>query len=548
VLATRREALGLLGGGLVASLAGCCGLRGFSQGTIGEAGRAGVEVPFLRPGGIDGISKRAAERVFCVDAHAHFFNASDVTVKGFLEGPVAHTAGGVLEGLLKLLAPLAEALAEMAPTAAKEYDELSRLSSMLQSRPPSEWRGVLDAEIAAHRLLQSERFFDLLQTPRGRPFAVEYQRLQAQRLREGRRPATGELDRLALVRAMALGATPRGVLERRVELPGEGGIYEAGVLAFVGYMLAPRWANVRSYAMAFSEHEESLGVDRVLGSLVDFDRWLDCPPRSSHEDQLRLHARMSRLSGGYMLPLVGYNPWTDIVEDGRSLKLVIDAVKHHGYVGVKIYPANGFRPWGNTGAQDGFGLPSHRDINGRLEVFWKTCFDLDVPVLAHANRTMGADNAHDVLGGPEGWEALLTAYEKVGAAPRVNLGHFGGDTQMDAGDWTERMAGVMARPNGTRVFGDLGYWSELDCVLVGPARCRAAVERLKRLLGRPVGGVESVGDRVMFGTDWLMLSREPHWADYAAEVFKAIAVHAPEHAARIFGANALRCFSKLSRA
>src|SRR5207245_2705224 len=119
-----------------------------------------------------------------------------------------------------------------------------------------------------------------------------------------------------------------------------------------------------SYYTAFSTHDEAIGVNRVLGALVDFDRWLDCPPRSAHEDQMRLHARMSQLSGSYMLPLIGYNPWTDIVENGRSLSLVREAVTRHGFVGVKIYPANGFRPWGNTSAPDGVGLPSHAAIEG----------------------------------------------------------------------------------------------------------------------------------------------------------------------------------------
>ena len=52
----------------------------------------------------------------------------------------------------------------------------------------------------------------------------------------------------------------------------------------------------------------------------------------------------------------------------------------------------------------------------------------------------------------------------------------------------------------------------------------------------------TVADRIMFGSDWLMLSREPGWSNYAAELFVTLEQHAPEHVHQIFGANALRCF------
>jgi predicted TIM-barrel fold metal-dependent hydrolase len=409
---------------------------------------------------------------------------------------------------------------------------------------------VYDEEIAAHRLQQSRRFFELLKTRQGRAFLQEYQRIQAPPRSKSLGPGVSsmiELDELALVNAMALGEMPRSALERQLSLPRAEGTYAGGTLAFVGYMLSYRWANLRSYYTAFSTHDESIGVDRVLGSLVDFDRWLDCPPRSAHEDQMRLHARMSQLSGGYMLPLIGYNPWTDVAEDGRSLKLVKEAVTRHGFVGVKIYPANGFRPWGNTSAQDGFGLPSHTDINQRLELFWDMCLALDVPVMAHTNESMGMDDAHDALGGPEGWVALLKAYGSQGKSPRVNLGHFGGDTGRKGNDWTDRMAQLMTHTNGTRVFGDLGYWSALRCSVVGVAGCEAAVKRLQRVLSLPIGNGETGADRLMYGSDWLMLSREPNWSDYAAELFDTLREHAPHDVDKIFGGNALRCFSQITR-
>lgn len=61
---------------------------------------------------------------------------------------------------------------------------------------------------------------------------------------------------------------------------------------------------------------------------------------------------------------------------------------------------------------------------------------------------------------------------------------------------------------GSLVFGDIGYWAELRCAQVGALRCEAALERLKSVRVVPLGNGERVADRLMFGSDWLMLSRE----------------------------------------
>jgi hypothetical protein len=124
----------------------------------------------------------------------------------------------------------------------------------------------------------------------------------------------------------------------------------------------------------------------------------------------------------------------------------------------------------------------------------------------------------------------------------VNLGHFGGDTEGTVNDWTDRMAKLMTLPYGDKLFGDLGYWSDLRCDEVGSTRCQNAAERLRKVLNYELSDHERVADRVMFGSDWLMLSREPHWSDYASELFAAIQGFAPDDVENIFGENAVKCF------
>ena len=60
--------------------------------------------------------------------------------------------------------------------------------------------------------------------------------------------------------------------------------------------------------------------------LVNFDYWLDCPPRSAQDNQVLLHQRLFKLhptsspqGGLYFHPIVAYNPWTDIEQDDAGL-------------------------------------------------------------------------------------------------------------------------------------------------------------------------------------------------------------------------------------
>lgn len=536
----RRQTLGLLGGGLIFGIPGCCSLRPFPKPEIPVSRSAAVEVALLAP---RALRRDAAQRVYCVDAHAHFFNASDVTVHGYLAGPIAHSIGGAQGELLRLLAPLADAIAGLAPTAKEEYDELDRLTLRVIALSEDKWDDALASAISAHRELQSVKFFDLLKTREGQLFAQTYERIQQDRRAQGFRAQALRVQRIdasALKRAMELGEQPVGDAAEIQRRPIDETFYADGILAFVGYMLSYRWANLQSYKTVSSSGGQGLNVNRVLGALVDFDRWLDCAPRSAHDDQMRLHARLSKLSNGYMKPLIGYNPWTDVVDDGASRKRVEDAVKNWGFVGAKIYPPNGFRPWGNTAAQDAPKRPPHDKINAALKAFWEMCNGLKIPVMAHTGQSMGKDDGHDDLGGPEGWKALVEAQAKNNRSPTVNLGHFGGDD--DKNNWTSHMAQIMGQPYADKVYGDLGYWSNLQCNAGDASQCSGA-QRLKQVLNMPVGNQERVADRVMYGSDWLMLSRAPYWSRYATDLYATLKQIAPTDVDRIFGENVLKCFA-----
>ena len=123
----RRQAMKLLLGSAAATAAGCCNLRGFPKAEIhGRTSEAhfvsqGQAATFLAPSHVNTVDTPTSE---CIDTHAHFFNASDVTIRGYLEGPLAYSLEEPLRTLVKLLAPLADAFGEIAPSAKREYDSL----------------------------------------------------------------------------------------------------------------------------------------------------------------------------------------------------------------------------------------------------------------------------------------------------------------------------------------------------------------------------------------------------------------------------------------
>lgn len=537
---TRRQTLALLAAGTAASaLPGCCELRGFPKPHLSPAAAAldSEKTPaFLAPRSVNTRDTPPD----CIDVHAHFFNASDVTVKGYIAGPVARSAPPLLRPLVEALAPLADAIGGMARTASDEYRDLQHMSAHAESS--SAMRNLATDERRKERDRLSEEFEKLTRTSRGRPFRKAYEDLMRDVpgfTTQERRPRIRTLDPTSLRNAMD--ASEAAVDEATVSVyaASDRAPYGEGILAFVGYMLSSRYSNLLTYQGAFTESGNTIGVRRTLGALVDFDRWLECAPRSAHEDQMKLHVKLRELTGDYMLPIISYNPWTDVKEHGRSLALV-KAALDQGYVGVKIYPPNGFRPWGNAGFESREG-PTGQQIDDALEKLWVECEARKVPVMAHAGPSMGRDDYHSTLSGPNEWKRLLNAtFWQANDAPRVNLGHFGGDGAET--DWTARFAELMSHPRGRNLFADLGYWEDLRCEVVGRGKCEAAKDRLRGVLDVPLPGGQTVADRVMYGSDWLMLSKEKDWPSYARQLLNTLRAVSPGSVDKIFSKNAIRCF------
>lgn len=531
----RRWLLRAFAGVGVAGVSGCCSLRPFATSQISETLPATTATPFKPV-----VHKAEGAPQLCVDAHTHFFNASDVPVKGYLAGAVAHSMIEPIRSLLRALAPFADRMAELAPTAAEEYAELIMAFGATGTLKSSKSLNLLSpANIDADQLRLSKDFYNLV---RGSEFEKRYNAIKAAQSSDNKsflnpfeRSSLNEASLfMALNQSAGQGSSNDKSMSTAQVRAREATPYADGILAFVGHMLSPRWRNLQTYSQAYSSGKDAFGIDYALGALVDFDGWLDCPPRSSHDDQVRLHQLLCSLSGGYMKPLVAYNPWSDIRSKGASLERVRDAVQNRGFIGVKIYPPNGFRALGNVDRPGSPSIgPSFAELDKVLLKFWETCAELEVPVMAHTNETCGVDEDFDKLGGPDGWEALL----KRTTNPRVNFAHFGGDDEDN--DWTSKMARMMSSPEGQNMYGDIGYWSDLRCRDESSSSCKTARDRLAAAVAMP-----GVGKRILYGTDWFMMSKERDWARYPFEMAKATRGIAGLNQDDLFGKNAVRCFSR----
>ena len=542
----------VLGGAALAgaAMSGCCTVPAPQL----PAGCAPDVAPFL--GGPEvAAAWRRSERYF--DAHTHFFNAADVPVRGFLAKSVAHSIEDpTVRDLMIALAPIAEWVGKgFAPSVTTEMQSLrSRCDAGSKSTRAALARTVdLDQEIedrsrnAAEELFKEigkrdRRIEDLVNrefpaaTSAGvrAPEAGTAPAFSQAFIEQAFRNGAGQSPKITGVEPPLIGPDAKARQIRQAQIQ--------NLFQFVGYMLSPRHHNLRSYIKKFANGSPATPLSGCFAAMVDFNYWLGRPSLASHmRDQVLIHEQLSLLSGGFMLPIVGYNPWVDIKESDASLATVKWAVLEHGCVGVKIYPPMGFYPYGNDGnplAGSTEQRPDLRRLDQQLARLYALCEELDVPVMAHASESLGRDSAHDKLPGVKGWHAVNDQLKNLKTL-YVNAGHFGGATNRELGDaeWTDDFAALMGSAERLKVYADLGFWDELT-------RSQAARDRLQRALKKTVGADQAVADRTMYGSDWLMLSQSPGWESYADGVASVLRNFDPTGsiAKRVLGRNALDCY------
>lgn len=509
--------MGALGGGAFAARA----LPGFARDALaaGAATRAGAP-PLLLP-------KNA------IDVHTHFFNASDASVVGYLTHSSSH-GHPRLEKFLERMEGVLLRLVRIAPRASEEYEQLQGFLAQRASLAPDAMDAVLEQRVTARRDAIAEA---LAREMRDSGVAAEFG--EGFVTDNGFEPVPQDAGQVrALLDPDHVDGDDKGIA-------GRAGTTVPGVFRFLGCMLQERWMSLRTFRRG---HEDrGRGVRAAFGALVDFEHWYRDPAGSPLADQMKLHSLLSEFSGGYMLPLMAYNPWSDILTKGGSLGMVRDAVENHGFIGAKIYPPVGFLPAGNTAhpRNSKWPWPDHAQLNEHLEAFFSECASLGIPVMAHANSTQGRDAEQDTYSRPEGWEALVARLAERRQVPLVDLGHFGGDgggggrkgKKAPANDWPVRFARLMGQSGGEGFYGDLGYWSGLRTCGTGDQACSVALDRLAAAK-KAYPGIER---RLMYGSDWFMMIKEIDWKRWPGDIAAGLA-NSGFDLDRLFHQNAVECF------
>lgn len=310
---------------------------------------------------------------------------------------------------------------------------------------------------------------------------------------------------------------------------------------------------------------DDVGVTLFTPSMVDMDYWLGFGGegasgvsdygtdafslrQTSPARQTVLMEMIQRLYPGRCHGFVSYCPWrqTDDThfnaalgeESPRrrqtALRTVQDAILNHGFLGVKLYPPMGFLPLGNASIPvDGFppqaaAAEFAREFGRRLDAallaLYEFCAEHDVPIMAHTAPSNGAGvfRITQDRSEPYATRAHPSAWARVLAQPglsnlRVNLAHFGGSHDRQSTlEWRAAIGSLM--DSYANVYADLSHYPELlmDNYIGTGQHCREGAEALeairKGFLGEQTGSAR-VG-RLLYGSDWSMLSKEYYYGDY----------------------------------
>jgi hypothetical protein len=253
-------------------------------------------------------------------------------------------------------------------------------------------------------------------------------------------------------------------------------------------------------------------VDLFTPMTVDIAVGLRDHPEVTLLQQLELHEKISRLGMlgrlregtlAHVHPFVGFDPRSEYRSRRAgdvlsALEIVRLAVERFGFIGVKLYPPMGFRPTGNAPGPE-MDAEQASAVNSILDELFTWCEREDVPVTAHCNASNEARSDYRLFSAPALWAEVLDAHPNL----RLNLGHFGGandDPSDPAAQWPEEISRLADR--WTRVYADTGNHRIDDDRIAS-----AYFAKLGRLF--EAGGTARIKDRLMYGSDWLMLALLP---------------------------------------
>ncbi|AUH32019.1 amidohydrolase family protein [Paracoccus tegillarcae] len=502
-----------------------------------------------------------------VDTHMHLFNGRDVPAQGFLRqvvfpeladelpvGVVQPLAAMIVDFLLTGTRTAGEELADMGGGARTkaltrpDTDE-ARLAQAIdgyygtardkgvQARQAQRSIIPADAEIATVPLMAPDALLlDAMADAAGVPLDEAAAGIPAPSIAPAAAPDARMRSAAPAAASASLGQQlAPGLLQPDRQDAAAESLNLAGILQWAVLMTRDRrfiWDRARQ--LYGKQNEAKI----FCNYLVDLGMWLDYPEtrtQSTMRDQIELASRLAQDQRDVLvLNFVPFCPLRAAMDQGQAMRDVQHAILNRGFAGVKLYPSMGFRPDDNSSisfahASDAVrrNPPARSALDGALTALYDWCQENDVPIATHGSHSMGAGPGTEAYCAPWLWKDVLAARPEL----RVNLAHFGGFGDHNPASWQAQLGALMRED--INLYFDTGYWHEASAV--SSAQLRTAQE----FLGQ--NGV--AWRRMMYGSDWHMIAREPVQTTYHGQLRGFVGAVAQGDAGRvgdIMGGNAMR--------
>lgn len=466
-----------------------------------------------------------------IDVHAHLFNATDIPARSFLkivvldhypeqgvERMLDFGEPGVTDWLVSLFVWI---VAGRAPTARAEIDFLSGRGG-----------SSLPASVDASTAVTKEKLRQFLQSAGSSAMAN-------MSVRPNGFASPGDAGREKFVDAIRKAAA-RGSQLSPDALNDEQTLAEAAFLSPTDVGSYLRWFNLFAlYRHALAEQltatyrTQQLTPQLICPAAVNYSHWLDEYPTSPFADQVEVMGLVAKRSRDVMVHgYIGYDPLAQvhfrrqIAGSTDQLSLIRTAVLEHGFLGVKLYPPMGFKPMGNAPGQtypqpilDRLGGHVSEGLNEAMEELFALCTQLDIPILAHAAASNGAGPEYADRADPAFWLPVFTKYPTL----RLCLAHFGRfdhrssgaapGSALPAASWEWELGKFVKSHSQQRLFVDLSYLSQAQDVDV------ANRKKLGTIIRNFLNEFDPRAERILYGSDWLMLGQESKSDTFATDLF-----------------------------
>jgi predicted TIM-barrel fold metal-dependent hydrolase len=470
-----------------------------------------------------------------IDAHCHLFNGTDLPITTFLtrlalrqfDEPVCDLGPQPLRNLTvedptfveELIQLLVRALLGNTLTAREERDLLDRDHTTTETSEKTRVRRQTEREIAA-----------FLGEQRSGPKTLDATR------RDSLREALWQEANAAPGPSGLRTLSARDAAANLMRSPKAGG----GIIRWVMLFFRSRQSLAQELVRACESWSRPPLM--LVPMLVDYSHWLGETTQcdSSFFDQIAVYGALSRRSPIPIHGMIPFDPLRDLFwQHGRHsrfpdtaefdpLVLAEEALTQHGFLGLKVYPPMGFRATGNPATDASYpkaavqALQLPKDAVGEgLDRAMIRAFDFclrhDAPMLAHANNSVAAGKKYGRRADPWFWIHAL----KNRPALRLCLAHGGGfcwetaapDMTKDRNSWEWAIGRYVKDHPQSHLYMDISYFSE---ALRTGVRTSYIAEQLRAW----IHDCDREVRHIIFGTDWIMLDKEPGFENYGTIVME----------------------------